>query len=218
MDQLTYPRLNIWPNQLRAHSANAALDGQGDGEKRDASGPLFVTRQGTPVGSNWISNKFSKAAIDAGMQKRTSHRVYKIHSHEVRDLKSTLPVSGCAQHAADHVLGHSPRDSYEKQATLYPEALRSEYAKASGHLNIFSSIEKHLRTAGVDSWEQVDAGDDRYQKIEEQQRIMQETFQKMAGTMTDVLRIVASGRDGNPGAVPDDVVRRLMGLDDGEDA
>ena len=36
--------------------------------------------------------------------------------------------------------------------------------------------------------------------------------------MTDVPRIVASGRDWNPGAVPDDVVRRLMGLKgDGED-
>ena len=30
--------------------------------------------------------------------------------------------------------------------------------------------------------------------------------------MTDVLRIVASGRDWNPGAVPDDIVSRLMGL------
>ena len=36
--------------------------------------------------------------------------------------------------------------------------------------------------------------------------------------MTDVLRIVAAGREGSPGAVPDDVVGRLMGLDDGEDA
>ena len=47
---------------------------------------------------------------------------------------------------------------------------------------------------------------------------MQETLQKMAGAMTDVLRIVAAGREGSPGAVPDDVVRRLMGLEDGEDA
>ena len=52
---------------------------------------------------------------------------------------------------AGHVLGHAPRDSYEKQATLYPEKLRSEYAKASGRLNIFTSIERHLRAAGVDS-------------------------------------------------------------------
>ena len=35
--------------------------------------------------------------------------------------------------------------------------------------------------------------------------------------MADVLRIVASGRDWNPGAVPDDIMRRLMGLEDGED-
>ena len=113
---------------------------QRDGRKHDAPGQLFVTRRGVPVGSNWISKRFSKAAIDAGIQKRTSRRVYKIHSHEVRDLLKSTLVSGCAQYAADHVLGHSPRDSYEKQAALYPEKLRSEYAKASGRLNIFSSI------------------------------------------------------------------------------
>ena len=166
-----------------------------EGKKYDPSGPLFVTRRGTPVGPNWISSRFSKAAIDAGIQKRTSHRVFKIHSHEVRDLlKSTLLVSGCAQYAADHVLGHAPRDSYEKQAALYPEKLRAEYAKASGRLNIFSSIEKHLRAAGADSGEQSPPGDGRYQKIEAQQRIMQETLQKMAGAMTDVLRIVTAGQ------------------------
>ena len=190
-----------------------------EGKRHDLSGPLFVTRRGAPVDPDWISRRFTMAAIDAGIQKVVSHRVYKIHSHEVRDLlKSTLLVSGCAQYAADHVLGHSPRDSYEKQAALYPEKLRSEYAKASGRLNIFSSIERHLRAAGADSGDEASPGDDRYQRIEEQQRIMQETLQKMAGAMTDVLRIVAAGRDGNPGAVPDDMVRRLMGLDDAEDA
>ena len=123
-------------------------------------------------------------------------------------------VSGCAQYAADHVLGHSRRgDSYEKQATLYPEKLRSEYAKASERLNIFASIERHLRGAGADSGEQAAPEDGRYQRIEAQQRIMQETLQKMAGSMTDVLRIAAAGREGSPGAVPDDVVNRLMGLD-----
>ena len=123
-------------------------------------------------------------------------------------------VSGCAQYAADHVLGHAPRDSYEKQAALYPEQLRAEYSKASGRLNIFSSIEKHLRAAGADLGEQAAPGGDSYQKIEAQQRIMQTTLQKMAGAMTDVLRIVAS-RDGNSDAVPDDTVRRITGLEDG---
>ena len=188
-----------------------------EGQKYDSSGPLFVTRRGTPVGPNWISNKFSKAAIDAGIQKRSSHRVYKIHSHEVRDLlKSTLLVSGCAQYAADHVLGHAPRDSYEKQATLYPEKLRSEYAKASGRLNIFSSIEKHLRAAGADSGEEASPRDDRYQRIEAQQQEMQATLRKMTGSITDVLRAVAMGREGNPGVASEDVLARFMGLEDGE--
>ena len=108
---------------------------------------------------------------------------------------------------------------YEKQAALYPEKLRSEYAKASGRLNIFSSIERHLKgadAAGSGPREGDAAGHDRYQKIEEQQRIMQEAFQKMAGAMTDMFRIMAAGKEGNLDAVPDDVVRRLMGLDDGE--
>ena len=198
-----------------------------EGRKHDPSGPLFVTRRGTPVGPNWISSKFSKAAINAGIQKRVSNRVYKIHSHEVRDLlKSTLLVSGCAQHAADHVLGHAPRDSYEKQAILYPEALRSEYAKASGRLNIFTNIERHLKgadAAGSGPREGAAVGgtvpgDDRYRRIEEEQHETRAALQKLTGVMTDVLRIVAAGRDGNPGAVPDDVVNRLMGLDgDGED-
>ena len=215
----------------------------GEGRKHDPSEPLFVTRRGTPVSPNWISSKFSKAAINAGIQKEVSYRVYKIHSHEVRDLlKSTLLVSGCAQHAADHVLGHAPRDSYEKQAILYPEALRSEYAKASGRLNIFTNIERHLKgadAAGSGPREGAAVGgtvpgDDRYRRIEEEQHETRAALQKLTGVMTDVLRMlriagrdgnpgavpddVAAGRDGNPGAVPDDVVNRLMGLDgDGED-
>ena len=70
----------------------------------------------------------------------------------------------------------------------------------------------------MDSGEQAAPGDDCYQKIEEQQQITQETLQKMAGAMTDMFRIVAAGREGNQGAVPDDVAGRLMGLEDGEGA
>ena len=36
-----------------------------------------------------------------------------------------------APYTADHVLWHAPRDSYEKQVTLYLEEMRAEYAKAS---------------------------------------------------------------------------------------
>ena len=179
----------------------------GEGRKHDPSEPLFVTRRGTPVSPNWISSKFSKAAINAGIQKEVSNRVYKIHSHEVRDLlKSTLLVSGCAQHAADHVLGHAPRDSYEKQAVLYPEALRSEYAKASGRLNIFSSIERHLRAVGADSvglqGEETAAGGNRYQMSVAQQQEMQATLQKMTGAITGILRIMEMDREENSGVTP----------------
>ena len=188
-----------------------------EGRKHDPAKPLFVTRRGAPVGPNWISNSFSKAAIDAGIQKRVSHRVYKIHSHEVRDLlKSTLIVSGCAQYVAEHVLGHAPRDSYEKQASLYPETLRSEYAKASGRLNIFTSIERHLRAAGVDPGgrqeEKVAAEDHRYQRIEAQQQQMQATLQKMTDAITGILRITVMNREGNPDAASEDILRRFMEL------
>jgi hypothetical protein len=44
---------------------------------------------------------------------------------------------------------------------------------------------------------------------------MQEALQRITGAMTDVLRIVASGREGGRDAVPDDVLRRLTGLDGG---
>ena len=116
--------------------------------KHDPSKPLFMTKQNTPIRSQWLSTNFSEVAVRAGIQEKVSPMLYKIRAHEVRDLlKSTLLMCGCAQYAADHVLGHAPRDTYEKQATLYPEKLRAEYAKASSFLNIFSKVERTLNTA-----------------------------------------------------------------------
>ncbi len=109
--------------------------------RHDASKPLFLTKKKTPIRSAWLSHNFSKIAIRAGIQEKISRKVYKIRAHEVRDLlKSTLLTAGCKQYAADHILGHAPRDSYEKQHLLYPEDLRAEYAKASGRINIFSKL------------------------------------------------------------------------------
>ena len=113
--------------------------------KQDPSKPLFMTKQKTPISSLWLSRSFSKVAVQAGVQKKISRRTYKITAHEVRDLlKSTLLMCGCKQYAAEHVLGHAPKDSYEKQAILYPEQLRAEYAKASSYINIFSKVENAL--------------------------------------------------------------------------
>jgi len=107
----------------------------------DVNDPLFLNHYGNPITSNWISNRFFTLAERAGIQKNISKNQYKIEAHEVRDLlKSTLIDSGCRMDVADHVIGHKPKDSYEKQAKLYPETLRKEYTKASKRLNIFTKF------------------------------------------------------------------------------
>ena len=116
--------------------------------KQNPSKPLFMTKQKTPISSIWLSNRFSEVAIRAGMQEKVSHKVYKIRAHSVRHLlKSTMITYGCARYAAEHVLGHAPKDAYEKQAVLYPENLRAEYAKISPYINIFSKVESNLNTS-----------------------------------------------------------------------
>ena len=116
--------------------------------KQDPSKPLFMTKRNTPIHSLWMSTCFSQVAVRAGIQEKISPKLYKIRAHSVRHLlKSTLITYGCKPYAADHVLGHAPRDAYEKSAILYPENLRAEYAKASSHLNIFSKVESNLNTA-----------------------------------------------------------------------
>lgn len=140
--------------------------------RQDSKKPLFITNRGNAINSNWTSYNFSNMAIRAGIQTKVSHLVYRIRAHDVRDfLKSTLIVCGCKQYAADHVLGHAPRDSYEKQAVLYPDDLRAEYAKASSRLNIFARIESRLdspddhegmvkKIAGLEERLQKNGGDD----------------------------------------------------------
>ena len=113
--------------------------------RQDASKPLFMTKQNTPIHPMWLSTNFSKVAIRAGIQEKVSARVFKMRAHAVRHLlKSTLKASGCAAYVADHVLGHAPRDAYEKEAILYPEEMRKQYAKASSRLNIISKVESNL--------------------------------------------------------------------------
>ena len=115
--------------------------------RQDASKPLFLTKQNAKIHSAWVSLGFSEVAVRAGIQEKVSHRVFKMRAHAVRHLlKSTLKTSGCAQYAAEHVLGHAPRDPYEKQAILYPEMIRAEYAKASSRINIFSKVENILNS------------------------------------------------------------------------
>ena len=105
---------------------------------------LFLNKFGRPITNSWLFGSFSRIAKRAGIHKfveANGRKYYNMDSHELRDLlKSTLIDSGCKQYVADHVIGHMPKDSYEKQAKLYPETLRKEYAKASKRLNIFTKF------------------------------------------------------------------------------
>lgn len=106
---------------------------------------LFVNKFANPISNSWITTHFFNLTIMSGIQKMNSKYSngfkYLIGSHKLRDLlKSTLIDSGCRIDVADHVIGHMPKDSYEKQSKLYPETLRKEYAKSSKRLNIFSKF------------------------------------------------------------------------------
>ena len=112
-------------------------------------------------------------------KKRSRTGCTRFRAHEVRDLlKSTLLASGCKQYAADHVLGHAPRDSYEKQATLYPEELRAEYAKASSRINIFLKVEHNLNNP-----EDPESQNTRIRELEAEVRTLKES--KPTGAVTE---------------------------------
>lgn len=108
----------------------------------DPEGPMFVTTWGGSIHGAWISTAFRRIAATSGAQKRLAHGVLKIKSHGVRHLlKSTLKACGCMDYAADHIIGHAPKDPYDQGAKYYPETLRLEYAKASHKINIFSHVQ-----------------------------------------------------------------------------
>ena len=114
------------------------------GEDMKEGDAIFLTEKRKPINKEWITSTMSKLRKNAGLDQTLSgYKItrYKINSHEFRDLlKSTLIDCGVRPDIADHAIGHAPKDSYEKQATLYPKTLRNEYAKASKRLNIFSNI------------------------------------------------------------------------------
>ncbi len=111
--------------------------------------PLFLNTKNTPISSYWVRSTFFELAKRAGVQKKIGddqYIRYEKDSHELRDLlKSTLLANGTRYDVADHVIGHKPKDSYEKQTILYPENVRLEYMKGSRKLNIFSSISHYMK-------------------------------------------------------------------------
>lgn len=111
--------------------------------------PLFVDKNNKPISINWCSRLVPRLALKAGIQNnmkgnRLQNKSEKI-GHELRDLlKSTLIVSGTVDYVCQLAIGHTIGDSYEKQDKLYPEKSRSEFAKASSKLNIFSKVSNYL--------------------------------------------------------------------------
>ena len=111
---------------------------------------LFLNKFNKPISTQWIQNKFFKLAKRCKLTVIVNSygNQYSFSSHEVRDLlKSTLIDCGTRIDVADHVIGHMPKDSYEKQAKLYPESMREQYMKASPKINLFSNMTSNLQTS-----------------------------------------------------------------------
>lgn len=113
--------------------------------------PLFLSSTLKPIGSGWVTNAFSRLAWGSGVQQKTGKNSWRVDSHEMRSLlKSTLIECGCRMDVADHVIGHKPKDVYEKQSILYGETARAEYAKAARMLNVFSGRGRGGAASGGD--------------------------------------------------------------------
>ena len=121
------------------------------GQEMENGKPLFLTEKRKPITKEWVTSTMTKLRKNSGLDKKLpGYKVprYKINPHEFRDLlKSTLIDCGVRLDLVEHFIGHKPKDSYEKQATLYPKTLRKEYSKASRRLNIFSSFASMVKGA-----------------------------------------------------------------------
>ena len=110
---------------------------------------IFLNTKLKPITDRWVSELIPRLAERAGIQKRFETKNGKRNektSHELRDtLKSTLRSCGVADYACEHLIGHTPRDSYEKESILYPEKIREEFMKASKMLNIFTGFTNYVK-------------------------------------------------------------------------
>ena len=141
------------------------------GRPMTADQPLFLTKHNCPIKPSWIEKQFNKLATNAGLQKRLKGYRYmnKYVSHELRDLlKSTLIATGVRYDVADQCIGHKPKDTYEKQAELYPENLRAEFMKASGKLNLFSNFSYNIQSNNDAFMEEIKSLKKRLEHVEEE--------------------------------------------------
>lgn len=112
---------------------------------------LYINQLGAPITAQWVGERFRCLAVKIGLcYKREGGGLSSTrHSHQLRHLlKSTLIDAGCRIDVADHVIGHAPKDAYERQSVLYPDSLRQEYAKAAGRINVFANFEASIDGSG----------------------------------------------------------------------
>jgi len=119
------------------------------GEQMKIGQAIFLNTKLRPINDRWISDLIPKLAVRSGIQKTYDTKLNKKNektSHELRDLlKSTLRSCGVSAYASNHLIGHMPRDSYEKESILYPEKIRAEYIKASKMLNLFTGFTNYVK-------------------------------------------------------------------------
>lgn len=116
--------------------------------KPDKGEAMFLDTFGNAISVNWIGRRFHKLYSNVIWEKSSQSKPkVRCTSHELRDLlKSTLIDGGCRIDVADHILGHAPKDSYEKQTVLYPLTIRSEFNKCSPRINFLSkSNSQHIK-------------------------------------------------------------------------
>jgi hypothetical protein len=110
---------------------------------------IFLTEKKKPIGKEWVVSSMKKLRKNANLDQKLSGYAttrYKINSHEFRDLlKSVLMDSEVRPDVCEHLIGHKPKDSYEKQAELFSPNLRKEYSKASRRINIFSNFSSMVK-------------------------------------------------------------------------
>jgi len=164
---------------------------------------IFLNRKLKPITNRWISDLIAKLAERCGIQNsfkiKSGHKNEKT-SHELRDLlKSTLISCGASAYASNHLIGHMPRDSYEKEAILYPQKIRTEYMKASSTLNIFTGFSNYI------------SGDTEKDVLQEQ--IEEMKLQLSASNEKDELIEKVARRSEDQNKVINMLVRKLQNLE-----
>ncbi|WP_428324348.1 tyrosine-type recombinase/integrase [Nitrosopumilus sp.] len=147
------------------------------GKEMSEDQALFLTEKKKPITKEWVITTLKKLRKNAGLDEKLSGYMstrYRINSHEFRDLlKSILMDSEVRPDVCEHLIGHKPRDSYEKQAELFSRTLRKEYSKASRRINIFSNFSSMAKGES-----NADVMNEKVRKLEENMAKMQKRIER----------------------------------------